>query len=180
MHCKKRSRAMQLRPDTAKQIHKYIKNPTNNTSSSSFQRDVRPSHRTGYRWWVSGADTSPEGAPLTVSRLVSPSPAGRQHRRGEAAGVLALIPHSDPLWVGPPWVPPGQGTHTASEVWSWVRIISEPPCKAVWPWEGLGAPLMLSYPIYPMRVRMHSENYCEDSRESRKWPQHRSRHCGAQ
>ena len=78
--------------------------------------------------------------------------------------------------MGAPWT---EHTHTASEVWSWVRI-SDPPCKAVWPWEDLGAPLILSYPIYPMRVKMHSENYCEDLRESRKWPQHCSWHCGAQ
>ena len=104
--------------------------------------------------WV----TSPEGYPTAGLWLVSASPEGHQHRGGEAARVLALIPHSDPQWVGLPEVPPGQAawtqhTHTASEAWGWVRI-SDPLCGAAWPWEGLGAPLMFSYLIYPMRERM--------------------------
>lgn len=55
-----------------------------------------------------GIPTAGLMACLCLTRIT----AGHQHRRGEAAGVLALIPPSDPLWVGPPWVPLGQSTHT--------------------------------------------------------------------
>ena len=58
--------------------------------------------------WV----TSPEGYPTAGLWLVSASPEGHQHRGGEAARVLALIPHSDPQWVGLPGVPPGQAAWT--------------------------------------------------------------------